>query len=79
MKKLMFTAIALVAFSLTIVANPYAFNGKACFTIKNTQKLNYKNCAWLRSATLKYGLEQGFPYSQANDIATAVFEKCIGC
>jgi hypothetical protein len=79
MKKLFFTAVALVGFSLASVANSFTFNGKESLTIKNTQELYAKNCAWLRSATLKYGLEQGFPYSQANDIATAVFEKCIGC
>jgi hypothetical protein len=69
MKKLMFTAIALIAFSGISVAN----TGEAKKEIKRV------NCSSAWSVAYHYARESGFRAAQSNTIAIAAYDKCIGC
>lgn len=64
MKKLFFSALALVAFNNIIDAKTID-PGKV-------------DCAAVKSSTIIYCYNQGLSPAEANQIANAVFEQCIG-
>ena len=64
MKKLFFSAVALVAFSSVSMGN----------TIDQSKV----DCAAVKSSTIIYCYNQGLSPAEANEIANAVFEQCIG-
>jgi hypothetical protein len=65
MKKLFFSAIALVAFSGVIDAKSIIW-----------PKVD---CAAVKSSTILYAKNQGFTDEEANTMGNAVFDKCVGC
>jgi hypothetical protein len=84
MKKLFFTAIALVAFSLVTEANTFVSAGKKTFLshkeIKQIKSfVYYSKCDFLMSQTFLYSKNQGFSDSESNRIAFAAYDKCLGC
>lgn len=66
MKKLFFSAVALVVFSGVSMANKRA-------------ALTRPNCTAVWGATKIYAINQGFSDAQANSIAFAAYDRCIGC
>ncbi len=64
MKKLMFTAIALVAFS----------------GVSNASKKEKRlNCSNVWNIAYYYARQAGFDNNQASTMAIAAYDKCIGC
>lgn len=70
MKKLFFTAIALIAFS-NIGSATYSRNS-------NLNLSEAQNCTSMYNATRVYSLQQGFSEYEAQHIACAVWLSCIG-
>jgi len=69
MKKLMFTAIAFVA-----------FNGISVATTGETKKeIKRVNCSNVWNVAYYYAHKAGFSDAQSNTIAIAAYDKCIGC
>ena len=75
MKKLMFTAIAMVAFSSVSLADkPVVKNLKI---EKVTLKPVTCDIAW--NIAYHYARQAGFSNSEANNIAFAAYDNCLGC